>query len=127
MPGRPTLVFADDNRQVIDAACTILGMEYNVLKVAVDGEDAVRWISELKPDFAVLDISMPKLDGIGVARLLRQTGIATRVVFVSLIQDDDFLHEAQLVGHGYVLKRRLASDLLPALASARHGLFFCSH
>jgi CheY-like chemotaxis protein len=123
---RPTVVFADDSHKVIDVACALLGAEYCVVKVAVDGEEAVRWICELRPDFAVLDISMPKLDGIGVARYLRRSGIRTRVVFVTLIEDEDYLEEAQLVGHGYVLKRRMASDLLPALAHARDGLFFCS-
>jgi DNA-binding NarL/FixJ family response regulator len=123
---RPTVVFADDNIRVTEAACTILGSAYEIVRVVADGEEAVRWIRELEPDFAVLDISMPKVDGITVARQLRQAGSSTRVVFVTLIEDDDYMEEARLVGHGYVLKRRLAFDLLIALASARDGSFFCS-
>jgi DNA-binding NarL/FixJ family response regulator len=123
---RPTVVFADDNLRVTEAACTLLSSAYEIVRVAADGEEAVRWIQELKPDFAVLDISMPKVDGIAVARQLRQSGSSTRVVFVTLIDDEDYIQEARLVGHGYVLKRRLAFDLLIALASARDGSFFCS-
>jgi DNA-binding NarL/FixJ family response regulator len=126
MPDRPTVVFADDNLKVIEIACTLLCATYTVVKVAVDGEEAVRSIWELKPDFAVLDISMPKMDGIRVARQLRHAGLCTRVVFLTLIDDEDYLQEAQSIGYGYVLKRRMALDLLSALASARDGLFYCS-
>jgi DNA-binding NarL/FixJ family response regulator len=123
---RPTVVFADDNIGVTEAACTLLSTAYDIVRVAANGEEAVRWIRELEPDFAVLDISMPKVDGITVARQLRQAGSSTRVVFVTLIDDHDYIEEARLVGHGYVLKRRLAFDLLIALASAWDGSFFCS-
>ena len=122
-----TVVFADDNLKVTEIACTLLSSTYEIVRVAADGEDAVRWIKELEPDFAVLDISMPKMDGITVARMLRKAGSNTRIVFVTLIDDEDYMEEARLVGHGYVLKRRLSFDLLIAMAHARDGLFFCSH
>lgn len=121
---RPTVVFADDNVKVTQIACTLLNSAYKVIRVAVDGEEAVRCIRELKPDFAVLDISMPKLDGIAVARQLSESGSNTLVVFVTLIDDDDYVREARSVGHGYVLKRRLALDLLTALSYAGQGRFF---
>jgi DNA-binding NarL/FixJ family response regulator len=123
---RPTVIFADDNVKVTRAACTLLNSKYNVVKTAVDGEEAIRCILDLKPDFAILDISMPKLDGISVARHLHKSAPATMVIFLTLIDDDDYMREARLVGHGYVLKRRLAFDLLTALLSASEGQFFCS-
>jgi DNA-binding NarL/FixJ family response regulator len=124
---RPTLVIADDNLKVIEVACTLLSATYRVIKVAIDGEEAMRSIYELRPDFAVLDIYMPKMDGIRVARQLRVEGLSTRVIFLTLIDDEDYLQEALSVGFGYVLKRRLTLDLLRALESAREGLFYCSH
>jgi DNA-binding NarL/FixJ family response regulator len=127
MDDRPTVVFADDNYKVTEIACALLSPAYEVVKVAVDGEEAIQSICELRPDFAVLDISMPKMDGIRVARQLHQARMSTLVVFVTLIDDEDYIQEAKLVGHGYVLKRRLSFDLLRALAFAREGLFFCSH
>jgi DNA-binding NarL/FixJ family response regulator len=120
-------VFADDNAKVAHAACTLLDPAYKILKVAADGEEAARSIRDLKPDFAVLDISMPKIDGITLARQLHDSGSSTLVVFVTLIDDEDYMREARLVGHGYVLKRRILFDLLTALSSARSGRFFCSH
>ena len=126
MADRPTVVFADDNLKVTELACALLSSTYRVLKVASDGEEAVRWICELTPDFAILDISMPKIDGIRVARELQRAGISTRIIFLTLIEDEDYVQEARLIGHGYVLKRRLSSDLIPALASAQNNSFFCS-
>jgi DNA-binding NarL/FixJ family response regulator len=123
---RPTVVFVDDNVRVAAVACRLLDSTYRVVRVAVDGEEAARCIRELKPDFAILDISMPILDGITVARQLRESGSNTLVVFVTLIDDEDYMREARLIAHGYVLKRRLTFDLLTALSSAREGLFFCS-
>jgi DNA-binding NarL/FixJ family response regulator len=125
--GRPTVVFAEDNVKVAQGVCTILDPAYKVMSVAIDGEEALRTIQELNPDFAVLDISMPKLDGLAVARRLRQAKSTTRVIFMSFIDDDDYRHEARLVGHGYVLKRRLSCDLLTVLESAQGGFFFCSY
>lgn len=58
---------------------------YEIVKVAADGEEAVRSILELQPDLSILDISMPKMDGITVARQLRRANSSTRVVFLTLI------------------------------------------
>jgi len=124
---RPTVVFADDNAKVVAIACSLLNSTYRVVRVAADGEEAARCIQALKPDFAILDISMPKLDGITVARQLHESGSSTLVIFVTLIEDEDYMQEARLVAHGYVLKRRITFDLLSALSSARQGQFFCSH
>ena len=123
---RPTVVFADDNLKVTEIACALLRADYDVVKVAIDGEQAVRWICELKPDFAVMDMSMPKMNGIAVAGELRRAGLRTRVIFVTVIEDEDYMEAARSIGHGYVLKRRLSLDLLTALASARNNSFFCS-
>jgi DNA-binding NarL/FixJ family response regulator len=121
---RPTVVFADDNVRITEAVCAILGPAYNVIGVAADGESAIQYIEELTPDIAILDISMPKLNGISVARKLRSHGSNTLIVFLTLIEDEDYLDEARQIGHGYVLKRRLFPDLLPALDAVRAGCFF---
>ena len=123
---RPTVVFVDDNVKVAAIARSLLDSTYRIVGVAVDGEEAARCIHELEPDFAILDISMPKIDGITVARQLHESGSNTLVVFMTLIDDEDYMREARLIAHGYVLKRRLAFDLLTALSFAREGLFFCS-
>lgn len=123
---RPTVVFADDSVPMLEAACSILRPKYNVVKLVTNGQEAVRWVMELSPDLAVFDICMPDMDGFAAARLLNQAGSRTRVLFLTEIEDEDYIQEARLISYGYVLKRRLASDLVAALASATTGLFFLS-
>ena len=123
---RPTIVFADDHLQMRAAACTLLQPAYNVLKLATSGKEAVECVIKLRPDFAVFDICMADLDGFAAARALNQAGAPTRVLFLTEIEDEDYVREARHIAYGYVLKRRLASDLLPALVSATAGSFFLS-
>jgi len=66
------------------------------------------------------------MDGLAAARALHQAGSSTRILFLTEIEDEDYLQEARLIAYGYVLKRRLASDLVAALASAKTGDFFLS-
>ena len=123
---RPTIVFADDNLKVTEMARAVLGSAYRVVGVAANGEEALHSILELAPDFAILDISMPKMDGITVAKQLRQANSNTLLIFLTVIDTDDYMTAARLVGHGYVLKRRLSTDLARGLEAARRGLFFSS-
>ncbi len=123
---RPTIVFADDHLPMLAAACALLQPAYNVVKLATSGKDAVEWVIKLQPDLAIFDICMADLDGFAAARALNQAGVVTRVLFLTEIEDEDYIREARLVAYGYVLKRRLASDLLPALVSATAGSFFVS-
>jgi len=112
---------------MLGIACALLEPTYNVVKFATSGREAVRWVIELRPDFAVLDICMPDMDGFAAARSLNQAGTSTRILFLTEIEDEDYVREARLIAHGYVLKRRMACDLVPALASATAGSFFLSH
>lgn len=123
---RPTVVFADDNLKMLGAACALLEPTYNVVKLATGGKEAVRWVMKLQPDLAVLDICMPDMNGLAAARTLNQAGTKTRILFLTEIEDEDYIREARLIAYGYVLKRRLACDLVPALASASAGSFFLS-
>ena len=126
MDNRPTVLFADDNAKIAEIVCALLNAAYRVIKVVSDGEQAIRSICDLKPDFAILNISISKINGIKVARMATEAGLSTRILFVAPINDDDYREAAQAVGFGYILKSRLSLDLLPALSSASHGSFFYS-
>jgi len=126
MDERPTVLFADNSIKMAEIVCALLSAAYRVIKVVSDGEQAIRYICDLKPDFAILDISISKINGLKVARMVREAGLGTRILFVGLINDEDYRKAAQAAGFGYVLKSRLSLDLLPALSSASQGSFFCS-
>src|SRR4051794_34493599 len=101
--------------------------EFEVVKAVGNGRSAVEEAERLDPDFVVLDVSMPGMDRIAAARRLRESGLRTKVVFLTVHGDPDYVREALAVGAvGYVLKSRLASDLIPALRNALAGRPFVS-
>jgi DNA-binding NarL/FixJ family response regulator len=123
---RQTVVFADDHLGILEAACALLQPAYNVVGLPTGGKEAVQWIMKLRPDLAVLDICMPDIDGFAAARTLNLAGTRTRILFVTEIEDEDYIREARVLAYGFVLKRRLALDLVPALSSASVGMFYLS-
>jgi len=84
-----------------------------------DGYELLAEAERLHPDVIVLDITMPRLDGIEAARQLRRSHQSARLVFLTVHEDADYARAAlDAGGLGYVVKTRLASDLLPAIRAA---------
>jgi DNA-binding NarL/FixJ family response regulator len=82
---------------------------------------------KLRPDVVVLDISMPILDGIQVAKRLREADPNSKIVFLTVAKDPDICRAALETGAlGYVWKPRLGTDLTPALQQAVRGSRFVS-
>ena len=124
---QPTLVIADDNPEILKALARLLQPSFNIVAQAGDGYAAFKAIQELRPQLAVLDVSMPKMDGLEVARELAKAKVATRVIFLTLLSGADFVAAARRFGHGYVAKLQLYSDLQPAMSAALEGKFFTSN
>src|SRR5918911_1159022 len=118
MGGEIKIIIADDHpivrqglRQTIES-----GAGLRVVAEAGDGREALARIKELKPQVAVLDIQMPALDGFGVARAVRDEGLAVELVFLTVYRDEDVFSPA-LTTHLVSRGRRAA-----ALAEERPGL-----
>ena len=93
--------------------------EYLVVGSVSDGRELLAEAERLHPDVIVLDITMPRLDGIEAARQLRRSHRSARLVFLTAHEDADFARATlDAGGLGYVVKGRLASDLLPAIRAA---------
>jgi DNA-binding NarL/FixJ family response regulator len=100
--------------------------EFQVLG-ASNGLEALRKAEEQRPDLVVLDIGLPGLDGIEVARRLRKLSAPPKIVFVSQESSPELVREALSLGAlGYVHKLRAGSDLLPAVEAALEGRRFVS-
>lgn len=123
---RATVLCADDDASVISRVCTVLSDTYNIVATASDGAEALEQSLQLRPDFVILDISMPRMDGLMVARHIRKSEHPSKIIFLTLIQDDDYISIARKIGDGYVLKKKLTNDLVPAIQSASRGEFYCS-
>jgi len=91
---------------------------------AADGREAVAEAERLRPDVAVLDIRMPKLDGLAAATLLLgpRVGGGTRVLLLTTYDDDEYVHRALQIGaSGFLLKSLPTEELLNAVRVAARG------
>jgi DNA-binding NarL/FixJ family response regulator len=123
------VVLADDHPIVRQGLRTLLetNQRCQVVGEAADGLTAVQLIDTLKPDVAVLDLQMPDLSGLEVARRVQQRVPETRVIILSMHGDEPFVQEALRYGvKGYVLKGAATSDLLTAVQAAMTGARFLS-
>jgi DNA-binding NarL/FixJ family response regulator len=101
--------------------------ELQVVAEASDGSEAVQKAEDLKPDLILLDIGLPKLNGIEAARRIRQGSPSSKIIFLSQNSDLDFVRAAVGMGAlGYVLKTDAGRELLPAVDAVLGGKQFFS-
>ena len=118
------LVIADDESLIrMNLKETLVGLGYLVVGEAGDGVSAINLARELRPDLVVMDIKMPKLDGIQAAGVLTQERIAP-VLLLTAYSDRELVERAREAGVvAYLVKPFREADLLPAIevAMARFG------
>jgi DNA-binding NarL/FixJ family response regulator len=101
--------------------------EWQVIAEASDGSEAVQKAEDLKPDLILLDIGLPKLNGIEVARRIRQRSPSSKIIFLSQNSDLDVVRAALDTGAlGYVRKTDARRELLPAMDAVLRGKQFVS-
>jgi len=123
----PRVLLADDLREVHEKVAELLQDDFDIVGCAFDGEQALEAAVTLNPDLLILDISMPRFNGIQVASRLRQTSCKAKVIFLTVQEDQDYVEAAFSLGaRGYVLKRRFTTDLIPAIEEALQGRRFIS-
>jgi len=123
------IVIADDHsifrkglRAIIEAEKGLL-----VLAEAANGEEALSKIEELKPDVAVLDVDMPKMDGFQVVKELRRRRIPVECIFLTIHSEEDMFNEALNLGvKGYVLKDSSSTDIVNGIHALREGHHYIS-
>ena len=98
-----------------------------VVAEAGDGKAALERIEDLKPHVAVLDIHMPVLDGMAVARAIREQRLPVEVVFLTVHREGDLLEEATSLGaKGYVLKDSAVTEVVSAIRAVARGSHYVS-
>ncbi len=124
---RIRVVLVDDHKAMLDRAAELLAIQCDVVGTATDGRQAIEAVKILEPDVLVLDITMPEMSGIEVARQLKEAGGGSHIVFLTVHDDPEFAKEALEVGAlVYVIKPRMASDLMVAVKEAYAGRSFIS-
>jgi DNA-binding NarL/FixJ family response regulator len=119
-----TILLADDHRIFRDGLRPLLAAheDLEVVAEAADGLEALRLAQEQEPDIAVLDISMPGLNGIEVARRLKQEAPSVKPIILSMHSDRRFVLEALRAGaRGYLLKDAGILELITAIREIIDG------
>jgi len=125
--GFSTILVVDDFEPFRRLVFSILQQrtEFRVIGQATDGLEAVRKAEELQPDLVLLDIGLPKLNGIEAARSVRKFASHIKILFVSQQSSADLVREALGLGaRGYVLKSHAGTELLPAIEAVLGGKYF---
>ena len=91
-----------------------------------DGLDAIQKAQQLKPDLILLDIGLPRLNGMDAARQLCGLASKPKILFLSQESDPDVVREALQLGAGFVVKTDAGKDLLPAVEAVMGGEQFLS-
>jgi NarL family two-component system response regulator LiaR len=118
------VLVVDDHAVVREGLRTFLELQDGIAVVgeAADGEAAVRQAEALRPDVVLMDLVMPRLDGVGAMRELRRRLPATRViVLTSFVDDERLLPAIQAGAAGYLLKNAAPSELARAIRAAHSG------
>ncbi|NBF04318.1 response regulator [Pseudomonas sp. Fl5BN2] len=118
------LVLADDHEVTRTGFVALLAgnPEFEVVGQARDGEEALELCAQLHPDIAILDIRMPRLNGLGAARLLQQRQPGVKVVIFTMDDSPDHLEAAMAAGAvGYLLKDASRAEVIAALQRVAQG------
>ena len=124
----PTVLIVDDSQLFRDYLRALLATtQCSILGEADDGLPAITQAGELKPDIVLLDIGLPKLNGIDAARKIRKVSPQSKIIFVSEYRSVLFARTALSVGvNGYVVKSHASVELVSALEVVLEGGTFLS-
>ena len=124
---RPTVLLADDHTETAAQLRELLEPDFEVVALVEDGRALVSEAARLTPDVIVTDISMPGLDGIDAAVLIRRRDPEARIVFVTVHSEPVLLERGLAAGAlGYVLKDAAGDELVTAVHAALGGQRFIS-
>jgi two-component system response regulator NreC len=122
------IVLADDHVLVRQGLKSLLEREgFQVVAEASDGQEALCHVQSLRPDIAVMDISMPTLNGLNAAREVSRASPKTKTILLTQHDESQYIRDALEAGvKGYVLKSQVASDLVLAIRQVSLGQVYLS-
>jgi DNA-binding NarL/FixJ family response regulator len=93
-----------------------------IIAEGCNGREAIELCQRLRPDVLLMDISMPVMNGLEAAKIIRETGLKTRILFLSIYDDNEYIQEALRIGaNGFVLKDVSKPEMLNAIKSVAEG------
>ncbi|HEY8362040.1 MAG TPA: response regulator transcription factor [Tissierellaceae bacterium] len=119
-----TVLIADDHALIREGIKQILELEEDISVVgqANDGEEAFELAEKLNPDIILLDINMPKLNGIETLRRFKDMGIKSKVIILTIHEDKEYILKTLKLGaNGYLLKDSSANTLIEGIRKVAKG------
>ena len=129
MLGKLRIVVADDHTLVRAGLVTLMSRmpDVEIAGEVADGRAALKMVKELQPDIAILDISMPELNGLDAAEKLRHESPKTKVIILSMHANEEYVAQALKAGAaGYLLKDAATTELDMAIRVVAQGQFYLS-
>jgi DNA-binding NarL/FixJ family response regulator len=118
---------AEDHAAVRSSVVRLLSKNYDVIGTVSDGRALLDAVNTMEPDVLVVDLSLPVITGIEAASILKKMHCASKIVFLTVHNDPDFVRAAYDAGAlGYVLKQQMTTDLPEAIEKAFAGEQFTS-
>lgn len=124
---KPTAVLVDDHPAVLAAVNSILWEQFEIVASVNDGRQALAAAAAFQPQIIVMDVMMAGWNGFETAAHVRHVAPSTRVLFLSVVEDTDYIAKAREMDAGYVIKRRIGTDLLAAALQTLSGKLFFSN
>lgn len=129
MPEKKRLVIAEDHTIVRDGLRSLFNLEKDleVVGEAGDGMEVMRCVNNTNPDLVILDLSMPKMDGISVIKEINKQTTKTKILALTMHRDEEFILETFRSGaHGYCLKTSSSKEVLMAIRAVLSGKRYVS-
>ncbi|HYM89428.1 MAG TPA: response regulator transcription factor [Nitrospiraceae bacterium] len=124
---KPQVIVADDHRLVAEGVVKIMEKEYSVVATPADGRSFIEAVEKFRPDLALVDISLPQLNGLDACRHLKKSCPEVKIIILTMHSEQHFVNEAFRIGvGGYVLKTSLADELLFAAKEVLKGCTYIS-
>ncbi len=124
-----TIVIADDHELVRESIVALLREipGFNIVGQCSNGRQAVKMVDRFRPDVAILDVSMPELNGIDTARQIRKISPSTRIIALSAYTNEAYIRDMINAGVcGYIVKSGAAQDLVKAIRMGSRGKIYFS-
>ncbi|MGD0724033.1 MAG: response regulator transcription factor [Spirochaetia bacterium] len=128
--GRISLLLVDDHLLFCESLRTVLQTEMDdveVIGIARDGQEALEIVEKEQPDIVLMDVRMPRLDGVQAARVIHERFPLTRVIMLTTFDDDEYVRHAMRYGAaGYLLKDTPLEKLIVAIRAIKDGIVLVS-
>lgn len=124
---KPRVIIADDHALVAEGVTKLVEREVQLVGSVADGRALVQAVEKLNPDLALVDISLPLLNGLDACRQIKKSNPAVKVIVLTMHLEKHFVTEAFRAGvSGYVLKQSVTDELIFAIKEVLKGRIYVS-